>query len=408
VIKASKTNPDGVRVLDAQLNDRVFVSTYANLGNTSVLNELIENARMSPNHFLRSFVQSAEAHFGRKSRQSRDAPIIWHQAAKTELLKYAAKDHGLTEDDINGGCPLDLERWPISKPLERRMASYMATMLLLLRKTPKMTQELDQWWVGDIDRYAKRKTFIDERSPERLYAAFCVLHIILSELKGKRAEARGREKSRRNTGHSKDVQSANSLEYMTLDDMQGAFSEEESALTKIGEHFGRMLEDVPNAHWGATSARNMLKMQYGSDDIPNNDVAPPRHDDRRTSILLHSLAASTFSTPPATGAICSELFDACAHISSMTDDDGVDIPSPTSSNFHELLRLDRSPNRTMFRLSGREAARFMGYVVLGGTEGQMYENSSGPIPVTNLIDAAWLSQMLFGPSFAHIAHPHIN
>jgi hypothetical protein len=266
VIKASKTNPDGVRVLDAQLNDRVFVSTYANLGNTSVLNELIENARMSPNHFLRSFVQSAEAHFGRKSRQSRDAPIIWHQAAKTELLKYAAKDHGLTEDDINGGCPLDLERWPISKPLERRMASYMATMLLLLRKTPKMTQELDQWWVGDIDGYAKRKTLIDERSPERLYAAFCVLHIILSELKGKRAEARGREKSRRNTGHSKDVQSANSLEYMTLDDMQGAFSEEESALTKIGEHFGRLVEDVPNAHWGATSALNMLKRQYGSDD----------------------------------------------------------------------------------------------------------------------------------------------
>jgi hypothetical protein len=38
----------------------------------------------------------------------------------------------------------------------------------------------------------------------------------------------------------------------------------------------------------------------------------------------------------------------------------------------------------------------------------MYENSSGPIPVTNLIDAAWLSQMLFGPSFVHIAHPHIN
>jgi hypothetical protein len=60
----------------------------------------------------------------------------------------------------------------------------MATMLLLLRKTPKMTQELDQWWVGDIDRYAKRKTFIDERSPKRLYAAFCVLHIVLSELKG--------------------------------------------------------------------------------------------------------------------------------------------------------------------------------------------------------------------------------
>jgi hypothetical protein len=103
-----------------------------------------------------------------------------------------------------------------------------------------------------------------------------------------------------------------------------------------------------------------------------------------------------------------ELFDACAHISSMTDDDGVDIPSPTSSNFHELLGLDRSPTRDLFRLSGSEAARFMGYVVLEGTKGETYENSSGPIAVTNLIDAAWLSQMLFSPSFAHIAHPHIN
>jgi hypothetical protein len=71
----------------------------------------------------------------------------------------------------------------------------------------------------------------------------------------------------------------------------------------------------------------------------------------------------------------------------------------------KFLVLSATP---MFRLSGREAARFMGYIVLEGTEGQMYENSSSPIPVTNLIDAAWLSQMLFGPSFAHIAHPHIN
>jgi len=69
------------------------------------------------------------------------------------------------------------------------MASYMITVLGLLREIPEMTRDLDQWRPGDGPIFAKRKTIIDERSPERLYAAFSVLHAILSESSGERADA---------------------------------------------------------------------------------------------------------------------------------------------------------------------------------------------------------------------------
>lgn len=101
-----------------------------------------------------------------------DNTINWQQDMKTEILQWIYNDRGIKAKDIEHGYPLDVERWPISKPRERIMVSTMVTMIKLLRDIPVMMKDCAQWWPVDSAIFAKHKMIIDERSPEHLHAAF--------------------------------------------------------------------------------------------------------------------------------------------------------------------------------------------------------------------------------------------
>ncbi|KAH7089093.1 hypothetical protein FB567DRAFT_578820 [Paraphoma chrysanthemicola] len=84
--------------------------------------------------------------------------------AKTELLSYAKKSKGITEEDIEQGCPMDVTRWPLSQLRESIMASFMVTMLRLLKAHSEINKGCEQWWLDDISLQLQKYSYIDGNS----------------------------------------------------------------------------------------------------------------------------------------------------------------------------------------------------------------------------------------------------
>ncbi|KAH7068814.1 hypothetical protein BKA63DRAFT_494274 [Paraphoma chrysanthemicola] len=210
VAKARKINPLGVRVLDAKFTDTIWVAQYANFEKNANLTDLVTEAVSETSSYLHKFVQSAANKFDAAESHY---PQRWIMTAKTELFSYAKKSKGITEEDIEQGCPMDATRWPLSQPRERIVASFMVTMLRLLRTHPEMNKGCEQWWPGDLSLYLQKYTYVDGISHERLHAAFCVLRYILQETSGKRGDRKAKPKLNNN----RELESVTAPEELSLE-----------------------------------------------------------------------------------------------------------------------------------------------------------------------------------------------
>jgi hypothetical protein len=80
-------------------------ATYANLGNTNIVNDFIAKVLGPNDHYLKDFIKSRNANFGKPSEDV--GKWVWPGDAKSELFRYAEKKNGITEDDIRKGCPFN-------------------------------------------------------------------------------------------------------------------------------------------------------------------------------------------------------------------------------------------------------------------------------------------------------------
>jgi len=195
---------------------------------------------------------------------------------------------------------------------------------------------------------------------------------------------------------------------MNDDQLLGAFSEEETILVQSGEHFQRMLDDIPNVQWGFAHLNEDAPPILSDLEALENSLEPPEHGDRRTTTLIQHMALSLLDeglNRPSGPMVGADLFTASEILQRTLEQEGIRSPKPHTLNSSTLFSHETDTSPSAFRLSGSQAASFLRLEALEGTDGSTYTHYDQSLPVANVIDAAWLAQMLLGPQFAHIAHP---
>lgn len=132
---AIRNNEPGVKLIKVgSLEMTPLLAGYLHLEDTASLRAFIEEAKKLPE--VMAWEKSRLTGFG---IDGKDKNSNW--AIKT-LLKFTEDAKFMDEDDFDGGLPLNLEKWPSTRPT-RGYASWLVTMKFLIGKFPENFEPLD-------------------------------------------------------------------------------------------------------------------------------------------------------------------------------------------------------------------------------------------------------------------------
>ena len=124
-----------------------------------------------------------------------------------------------------------------------------------------------------------------------LHSVLCLARDLERVFREREDARRSKRELRKTPTVAEPVPHGNTLPYMN-EELLGAFSEEETVLVQFGEHFQRMLDDIPNVHWGFAHLNEDATPILSDLEALENILEPPEHRDRRNTTLIQHMALS--------------------------------------------------------------------------------------------------------------------